>query len=91
MKIILWLGGRSFLGKKTITATELNLLTEKLPVKANAKIRYNHKEKDCKIRPLSNGLIEVVFDDPQDAVTPGQSIVFYDDDIVLGGAVISDC
>ncbi len=82
-------GNRSLLGRKKLTGKELNLLIDKLPERAKAKIRYNHKETDCKIRPLSNSLIEVVFDDPQDAVTPGQSIVFYDDSIVIGGAVIS--
>jgi len=54
-----------------------------------ARIRYNSPGSTAIIRPLKNGTILAGFKIPQRAVAPGQSIVFYDDDIVIGGAVIS--
>ena len=51
------------------------------------KTRYSAKEAKAKIKE-ENGKIKVIFDEPQRAVTPGQSAVFYIDDIVLGGGKI---
>ncbi len=56
--------------------------------RTTAKIRYNSPEVPCTIRMAEEDLIEVVFDEPQRAVTPGQAVVFYDDGIVVGGATI---
>ncbi len=53
-----------------------------------AKVRYRHAEALARIRPLGQGRLGVDFDTPQRAITPGQSIVFYDGDIVVGGAII---
>ncbi|MBT6076405.1 MAG: tRNA 2-thiouridine(34) synthase MnmA [Oceanospirillaceae bacterium] len=53
-----------------------------------AKIRYRQDDQACHITALGDGQLKVVFDTPQRAVTPGQSIVFYDADTCLGGAVI---
>ncbi|MDP2905839.1 MAG: tRNA 2-thiouridine(34) synthase MnmA [Candidatus Omnitrophota bacterium] len=52
-----------------------------------AKIRYNHKESLAYIKPFAK-LFKVTFNRPQFAITPGQSAVFYDRDIVLGGGII---
>lgn len=52
-----------------------------------AKTRYRQPDQSCTVHVLSDGL-EVYFDEPQRAVTPGQSIVFYDNEACLGGAVI---
>lgn len=57
-------------------------------MRVTAKIRYSAKEAPAVIRPLDSGRVEVLFDEPQRAVTPGQAVVFYDGDIVVGGAVI---
>ena len=57
-------------------------------IKANAKIRYSAKEAPATIYPLGDKRVKVVFDSPQRAITPGQSIVFYDNDIVVGGGII---
>src|SRR5665648_214763 len=57
-------------------------------VKIKAKIRYRHKEAEVAIIPLDKGKISVKFREPQIAITPGQAIVFYDGDIVVGGGVI---
>jgi tRNA-specific 2-thiouridylase len=53
-----------------------------------AKTRYRQSDCPCEVQALPAGSVEVVFDDPQWAVTPGQSLVLYDGDICLGGGVI---
>ena len=53
-----------------------------------AKTRYRQSDCPCEIRAQADGSVEVIFDDPQWAVTPGQSLVLYDNDICLGGGVI---
>jgi len=80
-------GGRQFLKKKRLLAHKLNLLVKDIPGRVKAKIRYNHQEAGCSMS-IFNNVVEVIFDEPQDAITPGQSVVFYDGDIVLGGAII---
>jgi len=56
--------------------------------KLKAKVRYRQQEQLCAVSVLPNHRIEVEFDTPQRAVTPGQSVVLYDNDICLGGGVI---
>ncbi|WP_028301219.1 tRNA 2-thiouridine(34) synthase MnmA [Oceanospirillum beijerinckii] len=56
--------------------------------RCRAKTRYRQDDQACRVKPLGDNEFEVVFDEPQRAVTPGQSVVFYLDDICLGGAVI---
>lgn len=76
---------------KEAIVNEINLiLIDKLekPMEVMAKIRYAAKEAKATIYPQENGNIKVIFDEPQRAITPGQSIVFYIDDIVLGGGKI---
>ncbi|PIQ03531.1 MAG: tRNA 2-thiouridine(34) synthase MnmA [Piscirickettsiaceae bacterium CG_4_9_14_3_um_filter_43_564] len=55
-----------------------------------AKVRYRQPEQPCQIIENQQGQILVEFDYPQTAITPGQSVVFYDGDICLGGAVITE-
>lgn len=57
------------------------------PIKA--KVRYRQPEQPCQIIQHHQGQILVQFDKPQTAITPGQSVVFYMNDICLGGAVIT--
>ena len=61
-------------------------LTE--PIRADVKIRFRAKEQPALITPNSDGTVTVVFDEPQRSVTPGQSAVIYDGDIVIGGGRI---
>lgn len=56
--------------------------------KCNAKTRYRQPDQACTVFATKNDSVKVVFDEPQRAVTPGQSCVFYTDDICLGGGVI---
>lgn len=53
-----------------------------------AKIRYRQADQPCEITDLADEAIEIRFKSSQRAVTPGQSVVFYDGDVCLGGAVI---
>lgn len=55
---------------------------------AVGKIRYNHKGAPCRLYKRENGILECVFDEPQRAVTPGQALVLYEGDYVLGGGTI---
>ncbi len=53
-----------------------------------AKIRYAHKGTSCVLEPVEEGLIKVTFEEPVRAITPGQAVVFYEQDYVLGGGRI---
>lgn len=57
--------------------------------RAKAKVRYRHKEQWAQVTVLGKNRIRVEFDEPQRAITRGQSVVLYQDDLVLGGGVIS--
>lgn len=57
-------------------------------MKVEAKIRYSAKPADAVIRPMDNGRVRVSFKEKQRAITKGQSVVFYSNDIVVGGGVI---
>lgn len=61
-----------------------------LPARLTAKTRYRQADQACTVTDAGGGRVRVVFDEPQRAVTPGQSVVFYDDDLCLGGAVIEE-
>lgn len=85
------LGSNDDLFSSTLTATDVNFISiEKLtePMRVKAKVRYKQKETDATITPLENGDVSVVFDEPQRAIAPGQAVVFYDGDIVVGGGTI---
>ena len=56
--------------------------------RCTAKTRYRQKDQACQIKLLDDGSCTVIFDQPQRAVTPGQSVVFYHQDICLGGGII---
>lgn len=58
------------------------------PIQVRAKIRYSAAAAPALVLPLADGRIEVRFKTPQRAVTPGQSVVLYDEDRVLGGGII---
>lgn len=72
---------------RELIAGELNLLVASFPPRAEAKIRYRKQPATCALN-LTGDKLHVVFDEEQEAITPGQAIVFYDGDTVLGGGVI---
>ncbi len=57
--------------------------------RADVQIRYHHRPAPARLHPREDGGVEVRFESPQTAVTPGQACVFYDGDQVLGGAEIA--
>ena len=58
------------------------------PLQVKARIRYKHEESPATISPLDDGAVRVRFDKPQRAIAPGQSVVFYNGDVVVGGGMI---
>jgi tRNA-specific 2-thiouridylase len=58
------------------------------PIRAKVKIRYQHAETEATIMPQDDGTVYAKFDEPQVAITPGQAVVFYDGDKVVGGGTI---
>lgn len=85
-------GVKEELLKHQLTASELNFQVNRLkpnvPFKCSAKIRYNHQPQRCTARLTDEGKLEVTFDEAQSAITPGQAVVLYDDEVVLGGGWI---
>jgi len=74
-----------------LEATHINWISfEQLnhPIKTKARIRYRHPEAEATLTPVDKDNIYVKFTAPQPAITPGQAIVFYDGDNVLGGGTI---
>jgi tRNA-specific 2-thiouridylase len=61
-------------------------LTAPLPIQA--KTRSRQAPQAATVYPVENGTIRVVFDEPQRAVTPGQTVALYDGEVVVGGATI---
>ena len=59
------------------------------PTAVTARARYNQKEQPATVYPEEDGLVRVVFDQPQRAMTPGQAVVLYQGDLVIGGGTIS--
>jgi len=72
-----------------LMAGNVNLLTESWPEKVYAKIRYRKKEAPCAVVFEANR-VRVTFTEKQEAIAPGQSVVFYADDCVLGGGEIEE-
>ncbi len=84
-------GPEEALYKNELIASGLNWIAiEELkePIKVTTKIRYLHKESEAKLTPLDSGKVYVRFKKPQRAITPGQAVVFYDRDTVIGGGTI---
>ena len=76
---------------QTLQASQLSWVSGEapaLPCRCAAKTRYRQTDQPCHITQIEQGVATVVFDTPQRAVTPGQSVVFYQDEICLGGGVI---
>lgn len=76
-----------------LTASQLHWVSgsaPQLPFTCTAKTRYRQTDADCIIESIENGQCHAHFLEPQWAITPGQSVVFYDEEKCLGGGVI-DC
>lgn len=84
-------GPKKHLMRDSLVAADLNWivpLEEYSSTRLRAKIRSTAPPADCMISPLTGNRAEVRFTIPQESITPGQSVVFYADDVVLGGGII---
>jgi len=84
-------GPNDCLYKKDLLADQINWISEDKivsSVQAKARIRYKHKEAEALLVPLASEKIRVEFEKPQRAITPGQAVVFYNGNVVLGGGTI---
>ena len=86
-------GPEEALFRKTLRANDWNwfpfpALTE--PIRVTAKIRYRHKEQPATVYPEADGYARVEFNEPQRAITTGQTVVLYDGDMVVGGGTITE-
>lgn len=76
-----------------LTATDINwispeALAESESIRCTAKFRYRQPDQGVTLTAQDGGVFQVVFDTPQKAITPGQAVVFYDDEVCLGGGTI---
>jgi tRNA-specific 2-thiouridylase len=84
-------GPRTALEHTTLTASGVNWIAVSAPhtwLHVTAQIRHRHRPATGRVRALAGDRAEFVFDTPQAAITPGQAVVFYDGDIVVGGGWI---
>ncbi len=84
-------GPRAALDRGTLTASKVNWIAGPAPagwVAVTAQIRHRHRPAPGRVRALDDGRAELEFDAPQTAITPGQAVVFYDGDEVVGGGWI---
>lgn len=85
------LGRNTDLFSDTLIANDINLIS--IPkiegsMRLKARIRYKHVEQWAVVTQLDSNTIKVVFDEPQRAITKGQAVVLYDNDVVVGGGTI---
>jgi len=84
-------GGKEEVYRDELTASGLNWIAiDKLtrPTDVKAKIRNLHQEAEATVTPLNEDKVYVKFKEPQMAITPGQAVVFYQGDVVVGGGTI---
>ena len=84
-------GSRAALERTTFTASGVNWIAVETPhgwLPTAAQIRHRHRAAAGRVRALANDRAEFEFHEPQAAVTPGQAVVFYDRDVVVGGGWI---
>jgi tRNA-specific 2-thiouridylase len=85
-------GPREALERTSLTATDVNWIAGVAPdpgTRVTAQIRYRHREAAATLIPGDKATVEVSFDEPQHAVAPGQAVVFYQGETVVGGGWIS--
>ena len=86
------LGPEENLFATTLIAEDTNFLPfekPETPITVTAKARYRHKPQPATVYPTDDGKIKVVFSEPQRALTPGQAVVLYDGDLVVGSGTIT--
>lgn len=89
---IIYVGSKEDLLAEGLAASDVNLIRQdriEKPIPVTAKIRYNDTGHPGVLSENDRGEIQVVFNKPQHAITPGQSVVFYHEDEVIGGGIIA--
>ncbi len=83
-------GPKAALERTRLRASGVNWIIDRpgSPIRAAAQIRHRHQPAPAAIQSMDDGRAEIVFDAPQIAITPGQAVVFYDEDLVVGGGWI---
>jgi tRNA-specific 2-thiouridylase len=84
-------GPREALLRSALTASGVNWIAGRAPepgTRVTAQIRYRHREAPARVTAIEPDRVEVLFDEPQSAVAPGQAVVFYQADVVVGGGWI---
>jgi tRNA-uridine 2-sulfurtransferase len=85
-------GPREALERTTLEASDVNWIAGTPPAagtRVTARIRHRHREAAATLTPGPDATVAVAFDEPQHAVAPGQAVVFYDGDVVVGGGWIA--
>ncbi len=85
-------GGDEHLWSRTLTARNVNWISVdelREPMRVSVKIRHRHEAAPALLEKTGDDGVQVTFDEPQRAITPGQAAVFYDQDVVVGGGWIS--
>jgi tRNA-uridine 2-sulfurtransferase len=83
------IGNKQDVQSRRLVASQINIHFSTLPSRAVAKIRYAHRPAACSFS-VAGDRLNVEFDQPQEAITPGQSVVLYVDDMVIGGGIIDE-
>ncbi|MBS4540048.1 tRNA 2-thiouridine(34) synthase MnmA [Clostridium sp. D2Q-11] len=85
------IGDNSDVYGKELIAEDINLISIdslESPLKVKAKIRYNSQSSDAYLIPIDDDKVKIIFDESVRAITSGQSVVFYDNDVIVGGGTI---
>ncbi len=85
------LGEKGMEFSDSLTASDINFISGKFPeekIRISAKVRYQAPPAAATLYPIEDGRVRLVFDSPQRAVTPGQAVVFYDGNVILGGGTV---
>jgi tRNA-specific 2-thiouridylase len=88
---VVTVGPREALARTELLANDVNWHIDKPkgPIEVRAQIRYAHKAATATLEIVSDDRVSVKFDKPQSAITPGQAVVFYDSNLVIGGGWIT--
>lgn len=87
----IYVGDRKDVFKRKLIAANLNFIPFDVleqNIEVTAKVRYLSLPSEARVEPLSPDQVKVIFTKPQWAITPGQSVVFYHNDLVIGGGLI---